>query len=108
MVRGVVSVTDVRTDGGTGDDGELSLDDPRLEEYWRRNVRLILGLFAVWFGVSLLAGILLARPLTEIQLGNIPVAFWFAQQGSIIVFVVLIFVYAWRMNALDREFGVED
>ncbi|WP_330632001.1 DUF4212 domain-containing protein [Halocatena halophila] len=101
-------MTDGRPDGGTSDDGELSLDDPRLEEYWRRNVRLILGLFAVWFGVSLLAGILLAGPLTEIQLGNIPVAFWFAQQGSIIVFVVLIFVYAWRMNALDREFGVED
>lgn len=78
------------------------------KEYWRRNVRLITGLFVVWFLVSFLAAIILARPLTEVQFGNIPVAFWFAQQGSIIVFVLLIFIYAWRMNKLDREFGVED
>lgn len=81
---------------------------PDLREYWRRNVRLIVGLFVVWFAVSFLAGIILAGPLTGVQFGNVPIAFWFAQQGSIIVFVVLIFVYAWRMNKLDREFGVED
>lgn len=79
-----------------------------LQAYWRRNVRLIAGLFIVWFAVSFLAGIILARPLTNVYIGQVPAAFWFAQQGSIIVFVILIFVYAWRMNKLDREFGVED
>lgn len=77
-------------------------------EYWRRNVRLIAGLMAVWFVVSFGAAILLAQPLNDVSIGNIPLSFWFAQQGSIIVFVILIFVYAWRMNKLDREYGVED
>lgn len=79
-----------------------------LREYWQRNIRLIAGLFVVWFIVSFLFGIILARPLSNVYIGQIPVAFWFAQQGSIIVFVVLIFIYAWRMNKLDREFGVDD
>lgn len=87
---------------------ERTTDEAELREYWRRNVRLIGALFAVWFAVSFLAGILLAEPLFDISFGQIPLSFWFAQQGSIIVFVILIFVYAWRMNALDREFGVED
>ncbi|WP_254543688.1 DUF4212 domain-containing protein [Halomarina pelagica] len=85
-----------------------SRTQPDLNEYWRRNVRLIAGLFAVWFVVSFLMAILLAEPLSDVYLGNLPIPFWFAQQGSIIVFVVLIFVYARRMNKLDREFGVED
>lgn len=87
---------------------ESAPSDADLQEYWRRNVRLIVGLFVVWFAVSFLAAIILAEPLSEIKLGQIPLSFWFAQQGSIITFVILIFVYAWRMNALDREFGVED
>lgn len=77
-------------------------------EYWRRNLRLIGALFVVWFVVSFLAAIILARPLSDVYIGEIPLAFWMAQQGSIVVFVLLIFVYAWRMNKLDREFGVED
>lgn len=86
----------------------LGLEESAVKEYWRRNVRLIIGLFVVWFAVSFLAAILLAEPLSNIQLGRIPLAFWFAQQGSIMVFVVLIFVYAWWMNKLDREYGVHD
>lgn len=85
---------------------ETSMADRR--EYWRRNLRLIGALFAVWFVVSFLAAIILARPLSNVYIGEIPLAFWMAQQGSIVVFVLLIFVYAWRMNKLDREFGVED
>lgn len=84
------------------------LDPEDVREYWRRNVRLIAGLFVVWFAVSFLAAILIAEPLTEIPIGNIPLSFWFAQQGSIAVFVLLIYVYARQMNKLDREFGVED
>lgn len=85
---------------------ETSMADRR--EYWRRNLRLIGVLFVVWFVVSFLAAIILARPLTDVYFGEVPLAFWMAQQGSIIVFVLIIFVYAWRMNKLDREFGVED
>lgn len=79
-----------------------------LKEYWRRNLKLIAGLFVIWFIVSFLFGIILAEPLSNVYIGNIPVPFWFAQQGSIIVFVIIIFVYARQMNKLDREFGVED
>lgn len=78
------------------------------QEYWRRNLRLIAGLLTIWFLVSFGAAILLARPLADVSFGQVPLSFWFAQQGSIIVFVILIFVYAWRMNKLDEEFGVED
>lgn len=78
------------------------------QEYWRRNLRLIAGLLTIWFLVSFGAAILLARPLAAVSFGQVPLSFWFAQQGSIIVFVILIFVYAWRMNKLDEEFGVED
>lgn len=95
---GTARVREVRT--------ETSMADRR--EYWRRNLRLIGALFAVWFVVSFLAAIILARPLSDVYIGEIPLAFWMAQQGSIVVFVLLIFVYAWRMNKLDREFGVED
>ncbi|MFW5911585.1 MAG: DUF4212 domain-containing protein [Halolamina sp.] len=93
---------------------ERSVEDARqisaadAQEYWRRNLRLIAGLLTIWFLVSFGAAILLARPLAVVSFGEIPLSFWFAQQGSIIVFVVLIFVYAWRMNKLDAEFGVED
>lgn len=88
--------------------GALGLTEQDVKEYWRRNVRLIAGLFVVWFAVSFLAAILIARPLMDVQFGQVPLAFWFAQQGSIMVFVILIFVYVWRMNQLDREFGVDD
>lgn len=83
-------------------------DQADLQEYWHRNLKLIGVLFAIWFVVSFLAAILIARPLSGVMIGNIPLSFWFAQQGSIAVFVILIFVYANRMNKLDREFGVED
>lgn len=84
------------------------IDPAQAREYWRRNVRLIASLMAVWFLVSFGAAILAARPLSDVYIGEIPVSFWFAQQGAIITFVALIFVYAWRMNKLDREYGVED
>ena len=78
--------------------------------YWRRNVGIVLTLLAVWFAVSYGAGILFVEPLNRFRLPGtgFPLGFWFAQQGSIYVFVVLIFVYVWLMNRLDREFGVEE
>ena len=66
------------------------------------------GLLIVWFLVSFGCGILWVEPLNNIQLGGFKLGFWFAQQGSIYVFVVLIFLYVRLMNNLDREFGVEE
>ena len=78
------------------------------KSYWRANVRLLLGLLAIWFAVSFGAGILFVDALNEFRLGGYPLGFWFAQQGSIFVFVGLIFFYAWRMKKLERAHGVDD
>ncbi len=77
-------------------------------EYWRANIRLVIGCLIVWFVVSYGCGILLAKPLNAIRIGGYQLGFWFAQQGSIYTFVALIFFYAWRMNQLDRKFGVQE
>jgi putative solute:sodium symporter small subunit len=76
--------------------------------YWRANLRLVAACLAVWFVVSFGFGILLVAPLDEIQLFGVPLGFWFAQQGSIICFIAVIFYYAGRMNRLDREHDVEE
>ena len=78
--------------------------------YWRANLRLLASLLIVWFGVSFGCGILWVDRLNEIRIPGTGFAlgFWFAQQGSIWVFVALIFVYVWRMNHLDRQFGVSE
>jgi len=77
-------------------------------EYWRRNLRLVAVCMVIWFIVSYLFGIILVEPLNNIRIGGYKLGFWFAQQGSIYTFVVLIFFYARRMNKLDREFGVQE
>ena len=84
------------------------LTKERAREYWRRNISLVIKLLAVWFIVSFGCAILLVDVLNEIRIGGYKLGFWFAQQGSIYVFVVLIFYYAKKMAALDREFGVDD
>ncbi|HOE97138.1 MAG TPA: DUF4212 domain-containing protein [Candidatus Sumerlaeota bacterium] len=78
-----------------------------LDPYWRANQRLIWTLLAIWALVSLGAGILFVRQLNAIQLGGLPLGFFFAQQGSIYVFVLLIFFYAWRMDRLDHKFRLD-
>jgi putative solute:sodium symporter small subunit len=70
--------------------------------YWRAVIRLILGLLAVWAFVSLGAAILLVRQFDLLRIGNLPGGFWMAQQGSIVVFVALIWIYAKRMDRIDR------
>ena len=77
-------------------------------DYWSANLRLVALCLAIWFVVSYLFGIILVEPLNNIQIGGYKLGFWFAQQGSIYVFVVLIFFYAWRMTKLDREFDVHE
>jgi putative solute:sodium symporter small subunit len=78
------------------------------QEYWKRNLRLMVTLLVIWFTVSFGFGILLVEPLNEIVIGGFPLGFWFAQQGSIYVFLLLILVYALRMDRLDAEFGVDE
>jgi len=76
------------------------------DAYWKANLRTIGWCLVVWAVVSLGLGILLAPMLNNFQIAGYPLGFWFAQQGSIYTFIVLIFFYAWRMNKLDREFNV--
>jgi len=74
--------------------------------YWKANLRLIVGSLVIWALVSFGFGILLRPALSGIAVGGSDLGFWFAQQGSILVFLALIFFYAWRMNKLDAEHGV--
>lgn len=76
--------------------------------YWSANVRLILISLAIWALVSFGFGIILRPLLSGIAVGGTDLGFWFAQQGSIIIFLILIFFYAWRMNKLDQEYGVDE
>ncbi len=79
-----------------------------MQEYWQRNVKILFTLLGLWFAVSYLFGILLVEQLNNIQFGGFKLGFWFAQQGAIYFFVIIIFVYVWLMNKLDREFDVHE
>ncbi len=80
----------------------------RGDAYWKANLRLVSMLLAVWFVVSYGCGILFVEALNTISIGGLKLGFFFAQQGSIYVFVVLIFVYVHQMNKLDRKFDVHE
>ncbi len=79
-----------------------------MKAYWKRNIRKVLTLLAIWFTVSYLFGIILVEQLNTISLGGFKLGFWFAQQGSIYTFVILIWVYVRQMNKLDEEFDVNE
>ncbi len=79
-----------------------------MKEYWKRNLKYLGVLLAIWFVVSYGCGILFVDALNGIRIGGFPLGFWFAQQGSIYVFVILIFVYVRLMNGLDKEFDVDE
>lgn len=76
--------------------------------YWKANLRLITGCLIVWALVSYGFAILLRPLISFIPIGGTDLGFWFAQQGSILTFIGLIFFYAWRMNKLDKQFGLEE
>jgi putative solute:sodium symporter small subunit len=78
----------------------------KAQAYWRANTALIRNLLIVWALVSLVFSILLVEPLNTLRLGGLPLGFWMAQQGSILTFVVLIFIYAIQMDKLDRKYGI--
>jgi putative solute:sodium symporter small subunit len=84
------------------------MSDKNLQLYWKTNLRYLTVLLLIWFLASYGAGILFAEQLDKIQIGGFKLGFWFAQQGSIYVFVVLIFVYVYLMNKLDRKYDVHE
>ena len=85
-----------------------SKQQQRRKAYWKANLRILAILMTIWFVVSFGCGILFVEPLNEFKLGGFKFGFWMAQQGSIYVFVALIFVYVRLMNKLDREFNFDD
>ena len=89
------------------DSPEAQADLAARKAYWRANTSLIRNLLIIWAFVSIGCSILFVEPLNAIKLGGLPFGFWMAQQGSIITFVILIFVYAFKMDALDRKRGMK-
>lgn len=79
----------------------------RHRAYWRANLMLIAVLLAIWFTVSLLAGVVFVEQLNKITIGQVPFGFWMAQQGSIYIFVILIGVYAFVMDRIERKFHID-
>lgn len=78
------------------------------KEYWRQNIKYLVILLTIWFTVSFGFGILLIDELNQFKIGGFKLGFWFAQQGSMYVFVTLIFVYVHLMNKLDEKYGYDD
>ncbi|MDP5044567.1 MULTISPECIES: DUF4212 domain-containing protein [unclassified Leeuwenhoekiella] len=80
----------------------------KARKYWRENIKYLTLLLIIWFAVSFGCGILFKDFLNRYSLGGFKLGFWFAQQGSIYVFVILIFVYVWLMNKLDKKYGYNE
>jgi len=76
--------------------------------YWKTNLKYLAILLLIWFIVSFLFGIILAETLNQFKIGGFPLGFWFAHQGAIYAFVILIFVYVYLMNRLDKKFDVDE
>ena len=94
----------------TEDSGETEGAETSAAEgaYWKENLRLLISLMAVWFACSYGAGILLRDWLDQFMLGGYPLGFWFAQQGSIYIFIALIFFYVHRMKKIERKYDLDD
>lgn len=86
----------------------MTEQDRNAAAYWKANLRLIVGSLIIWALVSYGGGIIFRPLLSSIEFGGTDLGFWFAQQGSILTFIGLIFFYAWRMNKLDKEFGLDE
>ena len=79
-----------------------------MQAYWKANLKIMLGLLSIWFIVSFGCGILFVKELNEYTLGGFKLGFWFAQQGSMIIFVILILAYIFLMNKLDKKYDVDE
>jgi len=86
----------------------MSQKNDKSTAYWKENIKYVGILLAIWFIVSYGAGILFKEALDSFRLGGFKLGFWFAQQGSIYVFVILIFVYVRIMNKLDKKYGYDE
>lgn len=80
----------------------------KAEAYWQENIRIIGVLLIAWFVVSLGAGVLFIEELNTIEISGLKLGFWFAQQGAIYAFVVIIFIYVYKMQKLDAKYGVDE
>ena len=80
----------------------------KIEEYWKANLKIVSSLLVIWFLVSFGFGILFSDVLDQIKIGGFKLGFWFAQQGSIYIFVVLIFVYVYLMQRLDKRISQDE
>ena len=90
------------------DQSNLDMSEKDLKKYWKVNLRYLGILLSIWFLVSYVMGIILVDELNEIKLGGFKLGFWFAQQGSIYFFVLIILVYIGLMNKLDKKYGVKE
>jgi putative solute:sodium symporter small subunit len=84
------------------------MDENARQQYWRRNLRLMATLLVIWALAGFGAGVLFTDLLNQVEIGGFPLGFWFAQQGSILIFLGLIAFYVWRMDRLDKEFGIDE
>jgi len=86
----------------------MSISSDNAQAYWRENLRIIMTYLSIWFVASYGCGVLFVEELNAISLGGYPLGFWFGQQGSIFVFVVLIWAYVASMNKLDAKYDVHE
>lgn len=86
----------------------VSEESAATSAYWRANLKLLGVLMSIWFAVSFGAGVLLREWLDQFMLGGYPLGFWFAQQGSIYVFIALIFVYSFAIRRIERKYRLDD
>jgi putative solute:sodium symporter small subunit len=84
------------------------MSNKNLKDYWKRNLLYLVILLSIWFLCSYGAGIIWKDSLDSVRFGGFKLGFWFAQQGSIYIFCILIFVYVWLMNKLDKEYDVHE
>ena len=84
------------------------MDAAKQKAYWNENLVYIIVLLSIWFFVSFVCGIMVVDELDAIRLGGFKLGFWFANQGSMVTFVVLIWVYVWLMNRLDLKYDVHE
>ena len=89
-------------------DKMINPQNSKVKVYWKKNIRIVLSLLAVWFFVSFGMGILLVDVLDNFRIFGFKLGFWMAQQGSIFCFVILIFVYVYRMNKLDHQYDMDE
>ena len=89
-------------------DKMINPQNSKVKVYWKKNIRIVLSLLAVWFFVSFGMGILLVDVLDNFRIFGFKLGFWMAQQGSIFCFVILIFVYVYRMNKLDHQYDMNE